>query len=331
MAFVNRTKPASVRPLSQHSKAMDSGQTAFGRFMSVLENGMIRDNFNTSTWLCLGACLQSILLLSLPSRFYALLPAFAILAFRIGDVLLMTFGLKRNQYMNGVIAGKFSAQIPDTNGKFSANPADSQVCVMILGVRSNHPLGMFGPGYKEIADYFKNMVKELEANPEEYGFLGMSSWLNFGDRAASNEIMTVSYYRSAAHLHHFARGPSHRAGWDWWNKMVKEHPYLGIMHEVYAVPKQGWESVYINYHPTGLGKFGNTLEMLHRQEAESRANADTFAVAATTHIAKGTEGNNTWVSPIVDSRKGRFRSSAGRMGRGLGDENETVAEDPYAQ
>lgn len=82
--------------------------------------------------------------------------------------------------------------------------------------------------------------------------LGMSSWLNFGDRAASNEIMTVSYFRSAAHLHHFARGPSHRAGWDWWNKMVKKHPYMGIMHEIYSAPKQSWENVYVNYHPTGL-------------------------------------------------------------------------------
>lgn len=80
----------------------------------------------------------------------------------------------------------------------------------------------------------------------------MSSWLNFGDRAASNEIMTVSYFRSAAHLHHFARGPSHRAGWDWWNKMVKQHSYMGIMHEIYSAPKRSWENVYINYHPTGL-------------------------------------------------------------------------------
>lgn len=82
--------------------------------------------------------------------------------------------------------------------------------------------------------------------------LGMSSWLNFGDRAATNEILTVFYFRSAVHLHHFARGPSHRAGWDWWNKMVKKHPYMGIMHEIYSVPKQRWENVYINYHPTGL-------------------------------------------------------------------------------
>ena len=97
----------------------------------------------------------------------------------------------------------------------------------------------------------------LSANP--FAVLGMSSWLNFGDRAASNEIMTVSYFRSAAHLHHFARAPSHRAGWDWWNQMVKRHSYMGIMHEIYSAPKQSWENVYINYHPTGLCESPSSL------------------------------------------------------------------------
>ena len=56
-----------------------------------------------------------------------------------------------------------------------------------------------------------------------------------------------------------------------------------------------------------------------------------FAIAATTHLAHNGDGKDTWISPIVDSRKGRLRSSAGRMGTGRGDENEGVMEDPYAQ
>ncbi len=82
----------------------------------------------------------------------------------------------------------------------------------------------------------------------------MSSWLNFGDRTATNEMMSISYYRSAAHLQRFAHGPSHRAGWEWWNEMVKKYSYLGIMHEIYSVPKHNWENVYVNYHPTGFGE-----------------------------------------------------------------------------
>lgn len=98
---------------------------------------MVRDNFTTSTWLCIGACLQGLLLLCISSRLFALLPAFALLSFRVGDVLLMTAGLKHNRYMDGVMHGKFCAQIPDAKGKFSAEPAEAEVCVMVLGVRSN--------------------------------------------------------------------------------------------------------------------------------------------------------------------------------------------------
>ncbi len=157
MAFTNAVKPANAGPLSQHSKSNKPARTAFARFMSVLENGvssppppprgehisnderfqMVRDNFTTSTWLCIGACIQGALLLCIPSRLYALLPALGVLLFRTCDVLLMTAGLKRNQYMDGVMNGKYCAQIPDTEGKFSGEPADAEVCVMILGVRSN--------------------------------------------------------------------------------------------------------------------------------------------------------------------------------------------------
>ena len=35
------------------------------------------------------------------------------------------------------------------------------------------------------------------------------------------------------------------------------------------------------------------------------------------------------MSPIVDSRKGPLRSSAGRMDRSRGDENDDVVVDPY--
>ena len=97
---------------------------------------MVRDNFRTSTWLCIGACLQALLLISIPNRFYALLPAVAVLMFRVGDALSINWGLKHNRYMDRVMRGKYCAQIPDAKGRFSANPADAEVCVMILGVRS---------------------------------------------------------------------------------------------------------------------------------------------------------------------------------------------------
>lgn len=78
------------------------------------------------------------------------------------------------------------------------------------------------------------------------------------------------------------------------------------MHEMFEVPKQnGFEGIYINYHPTGL--------------------------ARTTRLAEGTE-KEEWIVPIVDARRGVFRTRKGRMARGdeLGAGNEKVALDPYA-
>ena len=49
----------------------------------------------------------------------------------------MILGLKHDRFMDGVLPGKFCAQIPNINGRFATEPADSEVCVMILGVRSN--------------------------------------------------------------------------------------------------------------------------------------------------------------------------------------------------
>ena len=116
------------------------------------------------------------------------------------------------------------------------------------------------------------MVKQLEETKETSGceclpvpvpydirsdsnlpVMGMSTWLGAGERPTSSEYATISYWRSIEDIHQFALSPIHRSAWEWWNKSVKEHSNLGIMHEVFEVPKRsGWEGIYINYHPTGL-------------------------------------------------------------------------------
>lgn len=60
-----------------------------------------------------------------------------ILAYRGVDVLLMTYGLKSNPAMNGVIAQKLSAQIPDEDGDFGDRPSRDSVVVLLLGAKSN--------------------------------------------------------------------------------------------------------------------------------------------------------------------------------------------------
>jgi len=123
--------------------------------------------------------------------------------------------------------------------------------------------------------------------------MGMSAWLSIGDRATNNQYATISYWRSIEDIHQFALSPIHRDAWNWWNKTVKEHPHVGIMHEMFEVPKHsGWEGIYVNYPPTGL--------------------------AATTRVVDSgkSAGVKEWIIPIVDASHGVYRSSRGRMAKG---------------
>lgn len=96
----------------------------------------------------MGCVVQSGLSLVLPKGLAAL-PALLLLGWGVLDAMLMSFGLKQNTWMQGVIDGKFSAAFPEP-GQGSAlegRPGDNGPgAVMILGVRSNSPLGMFAPG-----------------------------------------------------------------------------------------------------------------------------------------------------------------------------------------
>ena len=67
-------------------------------------------------------------------------------------------------------------------------------------------------------------------------------------------LLVLSYWKDVEALRAFAQGPAHRAGWDWWNKVTRSHPHLGIMHEVFAAPKGHWENIYINFKPFGMGE-----------------------------------------------------------------------------
>lgn len=104
--------------------------------MNKNDRGLIRDNFTTSTWLLIGATLQTSLLL-LPIRpSYALAPAVLLLSYRFINNLLICFGLKQNPYMDGVTIGKRSAIYPSASPT-EENPASEEICVFLLLARCN--------------------------------------------------------------------------------------------------------------------------------------------------------------------------------------------------
>lgn len=49
----------------------------------------------------------------------------------------MTVGLTRNRYMDGVIMGKFTGQIPSREGVYASEPANENVVAFLLITRSN--------------------------------------------------------------------------------------------------------------------------------------------------------------------------------------------------
>jgi hypothetical protein len=112
------------------------------------------------------------------------------------------------------------------------------------------------------------MLRELEQRPE-FGFLGASRY--FG---SPRRPMLVQFRRSFEHLETSARGrdASHWPAWVDFNKRVGSSGDVGSWHETYLVPAGGYECVYNNMPPTGLGPVATLVPAAGRKAtAASRA------------------------------------------------------------
>jgi len=252
---------------------------------------LLRDQLSLQTWLLIGAAIQSILFI-LPIRpTYTIAPVFLALLYTLIDTLLVTFNFKSNSYLAGARLTKFSALIPNKDGSFSLKKDDAdegRVVILLLGVKINHPLGLLQPQAQEIGAHFQAMVNELNENARTNGFLGSTGFLGTDDRTSKSEIMTTFYFSNLKAVEDFAlNNPTHRKGWDAWNRMAKEgkNRHIGIYHEVYEAPKGRWENVYLNMQKTGM--------------------------ANTKFLVEGKEGEG-WAEPNVDVSRGLLASHKGR-------------------
>lgn len=80
--------------------------------------------------------MQGVASLVLPAR-HALLPAVFLLLHRLVRTVMMAKGMIGDTQMDGVVTGKFTAQIPGKDGRPPTGPADHDVVVIILAARSN--------------------------------------------------------------------------------------------------------------------------------------------------------------------------------------------------
>ncbi|KAH7380079.1 hypothetical protein BKA66DRAFT_571155 [Pyrenochaeta sp. MPI-SDFR-AT-0127] len=281
MSFQPVFNPFATRP-----------KTASLRSPAVAAHAVVRDQFPITTWLLIGALIQGTASAFLPYRKIVLvLPVFLVLAFKLVSTVLVLTGICKNEMMEGVIPYRTAVVLPNEKG-MPEKAGESSVCAIILAVVSHHPLGMLGPGYREVGDQFGAMVKELSNDATTHGFLGSSSWINADARTTSNEIMNILYFENEHHLHAYAHGPLHTKSMLWWRETEKSNPHLGIMHEVFACPKNTWEGIYVNYKPVGLGSL--------------------------TKEVTDVNGQKSWVNSLVKI-KGNLLYSKGRMGRSVGD------------
>jgi hypothetical protein len=260
---------------------------------------MVKDQFSIPSLLCLGALLQASLFLALPAR-WAVLPTAAFALHGILSAALQTLFPSLNQFNKDVVPGRVAGQLPNATYNpsqpsdkplFGPKASGEQLVVFHLGLRYNHPLGMFCPGAQELKPRVVAMYRSLEVEARKYGCLGNSVWRGAG-RESANTSVHCFYFRSVEGLHAFAHDPVHREAWDWFYRWRKETGYrhIGIYHETFRAGPGDWESLYVDMPPTLLG--GTNVGV---------RNAET--------------GDEEYVVPLVDADHTRLRSQYGRMGR----------------
>ncbi|KAJ9624515.1 hypothetical protein H2203_005250 [Taxawa tesnikishii (nom. ined.)] len=124
--------------------------TSKARPAELKNDGVLwRDQFQLSTWLLMGAALQSVTAL-LVGRL-AFLPAALVLLYRLADTYAMATGLKHNVWSDSVIRGKFSAQFPDALGNYGSTPGRNEVGVLLIGAQQT------AGNASLVVMYFKNV------------------------------------------------------------------------------------------------------------------------------------------------------------------------------
>ncbi|WYZ33846.1 hypothetical protein EsH8_I_000122 [Colletotrichum jinshuiense] len=250
---------------------------------------LVKDSFTLTTLFSLGALMQCVLFLTLPSK-YAILPASVLALKAMASTITKSRSDKSNTYLGGIVPGRTTAQFPDpATGIIPAVAASKPLVVFHLGVRFNHPLGLLSPGGREMGQFFKDMNNDLHQRASEYGVYHMSHWTGTSD-PRNNTLLTVYYFRDVEGLHKFAHNPIHRKGWDWYNTIKNQYKHIGIFHETFVTGPQQYETIYGNMKPTLLG-------------------------AASIECKSEEVQDRVWVNTLVSADVGPLRGMMRRMGK----------------
>ena len=139
--------------------------------------------------------------------------------------------------------------------------------VFLIGMRVNKPWKVWR--WWPVATAMPRMLIELARKPE----LGLLHAYTLGGFPGT---MVVQYWRSFEALEAYAksREAAHLPAWQAFNKAVGSNGDVGIWHETFLVKSGGYETVYNNMPPHGLGLAGKLVDAVGgRQGARARLRA----------------------------------------------------------
>jgi len=149
-------------------------------------------------------------------------------------------------------------------GRFTAD-FQEPVVVFIIGMRINR-FWRFDK-WLPVVRSMGPMIAELARDPDS-GFLGWEVL-----RSGLRTTVLIQYWRDFDALETYARArdKKHLPAWAAFNQAIGNDGTVGIFHETYVVPAHGYETIYGNMPPFGLGKVkGMIPAMGSRSAARSR-------------------------------------------------------------
>ncbi|KAH8924626.1 hypothetical protein BT69DRAFT_1318781 [Atractiella rhizophila] len=230
----------------------------------------LRDGLPLSTWIGIGGLLQvaltllsryipfiSIFGIAIPTLVLASLVPCYILFKPLAVVILVSYGWMENKYMRRVVADPAVAVVPGSEWREDGARVPPEYCVILLGARSNGPMGSFDRRFKLIGEQFRAMIEELDNDPS-LGCWNHESWLSL-ERNTSNTIMTMFYFESPEKVYAFIKGKIHTLAEKVYYENAEQNREIEIWHEMFTIKEKGSEAIYVNAAPKGLGNIWTPL------------------------------------------------------------------------
>lgn len=145
---------------------------------------------------------------------------------------------------------------PVLRGRWTAN-IEGSFCVFLIGVILNGHIP--NKEMDNMKRAFDDMVKELESDPEKFGYLGGHGYSSQNIRV--DGAMAVQYWRTQEQLMAYARNGmrKHIPAMNWSSKVVKASDHIGFWHESFHVEDGAYECIYVNCPQMLLGKASSVI------------------------------------------------------------------------